>query len=344
MRDHSPLSPEERRKRLATMRAAFGTEVERKLKPRVTAWEVIKRVAIGVYNDGFIHAGNLAYLSIVALFPFFIVAAAAAHLLGQNQDAMLTVTNVFRRLPPDVAATLREPVQEVLTARTGTLLWFGALVGLWTATSFIETIRDILRRAYGVKYCAPFWEYRLGSMLMILAAVLILMLAFAASATLTLVHQLLIRWFPFAQGLASTLGLYRLVPAATLFFTFYLLFYALTPSRYRKRGCRKWPGALLITVWWLATVEILPSVLSLFGGYSRTYGSLAGVMVALIFFFVVGLGVVIGAELNAALAESGATALKGEIYTGPYTDELEVEEPQPGEDVEPALQREGPQL
>ena len=53
---------------------------------------------------------------------------------------------------------------------------------------------------------------------------------------------------------------------------------------------------------------------------------------------------VIGAELNAALAETGATALKGEIYTGPYTDQLEVEEPQPGEDVEPVLQREGPQL
>ena len=97
--------------------------------------------------------------------------------------------------------------------------------------------------------------------------------------------------------------------------------------------CRKWPGALLITAWWLATVEILPSILGLLGGYSLTYGSLAGVMIALIFFFVVGLGVVIGAELNAALAESGATALKGEVYSGPYTDELEVEEPQPGEDV-----------
>ena len=61
-------------------------------------------------------------------------------------------------------------------------------------------------------------------------------------------------------------------------------------------------------------------------------------MIALIFFFIVGLGVVIGAELNAALAESGATALKGEIYTGPYTDELQVEEPSPGEDVKPELQ------
>jgi membrane protein len=67
-------------------------------------------------------------------------------------------------------------------------------------------------------------------------------------------------------------------------------------------------------------------------------------MVALIFFFMVGLGVVIGAELNAALAEGGATALKGEIYTGPYTDELEVEEPQLGEDVKPELETGGPQL
>jgi len=67
-------------------------------------------------------------------------------------------------------------------------------------------------------------------------------------------------------------------------------------------------------------------------------------MIALIFFFVIGVGVVMGAELNAALAEGGATALKGEFYTGPYTDQLEVEEPQPGEDVERMLQREGPQL
>jgi membrane protein len=344
MRDLSPQSPEARRKRLASMRAAFGTEVEEKLKPRLTAWEVIKRVATGVYTDGFIHAGNLAYLSIVALFPFFIVAAAVAHLLGQSQDATLTVTNILRRLPPDVAATLREPIQEVLTVRTGTLLWLGAIVGLWTATSFLETIRDILRRAYGVKFCSPFWEYRLGSLLVILGAVLLLMLAFAASAALTLAYQVVIRFFPLAGSVQSALGLYRLVPAATLFFTFYILFFVLTPARYRKHDCRKWPGALFITAWWLITVEILPTVLSLFGGYSRTYGSLAGVMITLIFFFVVGLGVVIGAELNAALAESGATALKGEVYTGPYTDQLEVEEPQPGEDIEPVLERGGAQF
>jgi membrane protein len=338
MKDLSPQSPEARRKRLASLRAAFGTDVEEKLKPRKTAWEVIKRVASGVYADGFIHAGNLAYLSIVALFPFFIVAAAVAHLFGQSQDAQLAVINVLRRLPPDVAATLREPIQEVLTVRTGNLLWFGGIVGLWTAASFVETIRDILRRAYGVKFCAPFWEYRIGSILLILAAVTLLMLAFAASAALTIAHHVLVTWFPFAEGVGTTLGLYRLVPAATLFATFYLLFFALTPARYRKRSCRKWPGALFITAWWLSTAELLPDSLGLLGGYTRTYGSMAGVMIALIFFFIVGLGVVIGAELNAALAEGGATALKGEVYSGPYQDELDVEEPQPGEDVEVKLE------
>ena len=152
--------------------------------------------------------------------------------------------------------------------------------------------------------------------------------------------------FRWPQDVAAAIGLYRLVPGGRRCSArFYVLFFALTPARYRKRGCRKWPGALFITVWWLGDRRAAAARCSACSAATTcTYGSLAGVMIALIFFFVVGLGVVIGAELNAALAESGATALKGEIYTGPYTDELEVEEPQPGEDVEPVLQTGGPQL
>ena len=56
-------------------------------------------------------------------------------------------------------------------------------------------------------------------------------------------------------------------------------------------------------MWWLLVTTLLPPTLSLLGGYDLTYGSLAGVMIALIFFYIVGLGLVMGAELNAALAE-----------------------------------------
>jgi membrane protein len=278
------------------------------------------------------------------MFPFFILAAAVAHLLGRTQDGAMTVATFLAKLPPDVAATLRGPVQEVLTARTGPLLWFGAIVGLWTAASFIETIRDILRRAYGVKFCAPFWEYRIGSILMIVASVMLLMFAFAFTVVLSSIQHAIERLLPFSAGIGTTLGTLQVVPAGMMFLTFYVLFYALTPARYRRHGCKKWPGALLVTLWWLGTVQILPKAIGLFGGYSLTYGSLAGVMIALLFFFVIGLGVVMGAELNAALAEGGARALKGEIYSGPFKDELEVEEPQPGEDVDLEFETGGPQL
>ena len=169
---------------------------------------------------------------------------------------------------------------------------------------------------------------------MILVAVILLMFAFAVTVLLKSVQSAIETWFPFAEDVGTMVGIARFIPAFALFGTIYALFFALTPSRYRRPECRKWPGALLITLWWLATLELLPLSIRLLGGYDLTYGSLAGVMVVLIFFFIIGLGVVTGAELNAALAEVRPTALKGEIYTGPFQDELEVEEPQPGEDIE----------
>jgi len=339
MQEKHPLSPEARRKKQAAETAAYGQAVVEQIHKPASAWEIVKRVLLGVYNDGFIHAGNLAYLALLALFPFFITAAAITKLLGQSADAQRTVGTILSKVPPEVATVLRGPIEEVLTLRTGPLLWFGALVGLWTAASFVETIRDILRRAYGVKFCAPFWTYRLGSIGLIIVAVLLLMVAFGLSVLLSSIHHFVVTILPGTNGVATEIGLVRLAPAVAIYLTFYFLFLALTPSRYRKIGCQKWPGALLVTAWWVATVALLPDAIGLFGGYSLTYGSLAGVMVALLFFFVIGLGVVMGAELNAALADSGGHALKGEIYTGPFVEDLKVDEPEPGEDVVPKVRR-----
>ena len=93
---------------------------------------MVKRVAIGVYSDGFIHAGNLAYLALLSLFPFVIVAAAIARLFGQTEEGLDAVNALLQTMPPDVADVLRTPIHDVLEARSGSLLWLGALVGLWT--------------------------------------------------------------------------------------------------------------------------------------------------------------------------------------------------------------------
>ena len=303
MLDISPESPEARRKRLAKAKARFGS-IRESLRPGRRPWEVIKRVAIGVYSDGFIHAGNLAYLALLSIFPFVIVAAAIARLFGQTEEGMNAVNALLQTMPKDVAQVLAHPIRDVLEARSGGLLWLGALVGLWSTGSFIETIRDIIRRAYGVTFSRPFWEYRLGSAGMIIGAVIIAMTAFAVSVFLSSIQQFLVGIVPGADDLVGFLTLLRLVPALVLFGSLYVLFYVLTPKRYRVGSCPKWPGAAFVTGWWVATTALLPLTLSTLGGYDLTYGSLAGVMIALIFFFIIGLGLVIGAELNAALAET----------------------------------------
>jgi membrane protein len=305
----SPESPEERRKRFIRAREHFDRHI-RRMRPGTYPFEVARRVAIGVYNDGFIHAGNLAYLAVLTLFPFVIVAAAVARLFGQSEGGMEAVIGLFQMMPPSVAEVLRKPMTDVLEARSGNLLWLGALVGLWTTGSFIETIRDIIRRAYGVTFSRPFWEYRLWSIGMIIASVIIAMVAFSISILLNGVQEFVVASLPGADDLFSLFTLFQIAPALVLFGSLYLLFYSLTPKRYRKSGCHKWPGPAFITLWWLGTTALLPRILSSLGGYDLTYGSLAGIVITLFFFFIVGLGVVIGAELNAALAETPEEALK----------------------------------
>ena len=302
MQTLSPESPEARRKRLAKARKRFG-KFRQTMRPGEYTFEVMKRVVVGVYNDGFIHAGNLAYLALMTIFPFIIVAAAAARLAGQTEGGLQAVTALLQTMPPDVADVLRKPIGDVLNARSGNLLWLGALVGLWTTGSFIETIRDILHRAYGVIGGAPFWEYRLLSIGLIVASVLMMLISFSLSIVLSSVTEFISRLIPRGEDLIGLLTLFRVVPGLILFGSIYLIFVSLTPRRYRRQKCKKWPGALFVTLWWLATTSLLPIALAGLGGYDLTYGSLAGVIIALFFFFVIGFGVVIGAQLNAALAE-----------------------------------------
>jgi membrane protein len=296
MQDVSPRSPEERRQH------PIGRALD-ELGPGSRVYEVAKRVVTGVFNDGFIHAGNLAYLTLLTLFPFFIVTAALASLFGRSADTLRAVRSFLVALPPSVQNLLAQPISDVLTQRTGSLLWLGAIVGLWTAGSFIETIRDILRRAYGTPFSNPFWHYRLSSMGIIILSVILVMLAFSAQVVLTAAEQFVLRLLPFADDAAAWINVGKLVPLFVIWFALYLLIWSLTPSRYRYGDYPKWPGALFIALWWYGALTLLPKAIAHFGTYDLTYGSLAGVIIALLFFWLVGLGIVIGAHLNAALAE-----------------------------------------
>jgi membrane protein len=312
MSEQSPLSPEAR-SHLSPETTHGESEAQwfRKLNISQQTWEVLKRTFVGVYNQGFVQAGNFAYLSLVVLFAFCVVAAAIAAIFGQTEGGTALINAFFQTVPPGVANALRDPVQSAMQARSGALLWFSAAVGLWTTGGLIESFRDVLNSAYGTSRQRQFWEYRLGSLLAIIGAVVLAMIAFSAQVLLTAIEQFIYRFLPAAQEVAGYFAWGRIIPFLALFASIYVIFRGLTPRSYRGRIYPKWPGAALVSVWWLGSSALLPVFLSKISNYDLAYGSLAGVMVALIFFYIIGMGMVTGAQLNAALANAGGNRLKG---------------------------------
>jgi membrane protein len=252
----------------------------------------------------------------LSIFPFFILAGALFQLFGEIEERRLAIETVLLSMPPTVRSTIAPVAETVIDARSGWLLWIGAAAGLWSVSSLIETIRDVLRRAYGTKPTLAFWRYRLASAGLIIAAVLLLLISLFLQVAIGAAQQFIAALIPQFDALVSTLGISRIVPALGLLGSLYQLFWALAPGKYRARTYPKWPGAVFTTVWWLAVTTALPPVLKGFFTYDLTYGSLAGIMIALFFFWLVGLGVVIGAQLNAALVEHDGPAGKDEPQAG----------------------------
>lgn len=297
------LTPEARRQ-LALRMVDHIDVVRTRQRSRRRVLRVVRRIWVGLINDGMIHAGNFAYMMLISLFPFFIVAAALFSLVGESSQREAALGTVLAALPPDVGSVLGPVAKKVLAARTGSLLWIGGAVGLWTVGSLVETIRDVLRRAYGTPGTYAYWRRRLASTGLILASVVLILLAITAQVALGASVETLFALAPHLHGWIDGLALSRFAPAPFLFGSLWVLFVSLTPGEYSARRYPKWPGALVVTVWWQAITLLLPKLLRYLFTYDLTYGSLAGVMIALFFFWLVGLGLVVGAELNAALAET----------------------------------------
>ena len=279
------------------------TRIRQKIHPETRLFTITKRTVVGTWNEGSIHAGNLAYMSMLSIFPFFILGAAVFSAIGEEADRAATINAILSALPPIVGEVIGPVARDVITARTGWLLWIGGLVGLWTVSGLVETLRDILRRAYGASPTLAFWRYRLLSFGIIMAAMSLLIVSLIAQVLIGTARQIITANFPWLSDVLAQLSISRIIPAVGLYLSIYLLFLTLTPSAFHSRKYPKWPGALLVTIWWVAVTIALPPVLGSFFAYNMTYGSLAGIMIALFFFWLVGLGMVLGAELNAALAD-----------------------------------------
>lgn len=277
-------------------------------------WLVLCRVLGGFWDgDGFILSGHMAYLALLSLFPFLILLVSLAATFGDTAQGVALVEEFIATLPGNVADALGGPVREVISSQGGGgLLTFGILVALWTAASFIEVIRVCIHKAYSHTAGRPVWQYRLQSIFIVITCAVLLLLSvfgqFIAAGAIRILSEAA-EFLPFAARAQDVAGLIKtaLIPVL-LFLVLYGLYFSLTPRSHVAGPY--WPGALLTIMLWGLTSSMLPKALSYAGNYDVTYGSLAGVMITLLFFYLIGAGFVLGAQLNAALYGTRIDLLK----------------------------------
>jgi membrane protein len=262
----------------------------------------LRRLAIQLVRDDVLGlSGELAYRFFLSIFPFFLLLASIgnmiAGLLDQTNPARYIADLLTQVMPPDAARVFRSETGYVIaTARFG-VLSLGLAGALLVATGSMNAVIKGLNRAYGVEETRPFW-LRYG-----------VALALTCSAGIAILGAfvLFIGGWSFGRQLAEALGaaasFYRLVEIAYwplvggLLTTGVALLYWVGPNIARPF---RWvtPGALVFTIGWLAITAIFARFVERFGTYGVTYGTLAGVVVLLLWFYLTAFLLLLGVELN----------------------------------------------
>jgi membrane protein len=264
--------------------------------PSRATWRLI------MVDEGLELSGYIAFTAFLSLFPFLIFLAALAGFLGDQETANEFIEAMFRFMPADVAETLAPAVREVVGNRQGGLLTFGILATLWFASNGFEALRTALNRAYGVSEQRPMWWLRLQSMAFVIVGGLIILF-------LSLVVVLgPVVWRVLGPAVSQLLEARLVFGTARYLFAGILMFGALTllhrwlPNT-RQSFARILPGVAVTTLLWLVAASLFAWYVGHLTNYSAYYGSLGGVAITLVFFYLTAIIFIFGAEVNAVWRE-----------------------------------------
>ncbi len=248
-------------------------------------------------EDGFMVAGYMSFISIVAIFPFLIFLAAILSFLGSEADLEQIMDLAFETMPTEVAEALEPALAEVLVGQQTGFLTFGILATLWAASNGVEAVRLAFNRAYRVEHLRPFWYRRLQNFLfVVLLALMVPLMSF-----LIVLAPLLWRALTFWIDLGFTFALFftfvrYAIAVLALFVTLMAMHRFLPNNGHKLRNIL--PGVLLTLVLFVAAGTGFSWYLAHFADYSVTYGSMASIVIALLFFYMTSVIVILGAYVN----------------------------------------------
>ena len=266
-------------------------------------WPTLKRTALEFQEDNLTDWGaTLTYYGLLALFPALIVLVSIVGLVGNPESTTNTLTDIVTKIGPDSAATtFAGPISQVTESRgtAGFALVASTLVALWSASSYLGAFIRASNVIYETREGRPFWKLRPLQLLLTLVVVLLLAVM-ALGVVLT---------GPIVSDVAEPIGVSETAVSiwnyakwlliALLFVLMIGLIYYASPN-VRQRGF-KWitPGGVVALVVWLLASAGFGLYVSQFGSYNKVYGSLAGVVIILIWMWLTNLAILFGHELNA---------------------------------------------
>jgi membrane protein len=266
--------------------------------------EVVRRTVNEISDDNcFGLAAQLAFYFLLALFPAILFFVA---LLGY-----LPVDNAFADLlaalgtvaPGEFVSVVRQQLDQIAQGEHAGLLTIGIAGAIWSSSAGMVAIIDALNQAYDVEERRPWWERRLLAIGMTLALALFAVLSLAFVLIGPNVAFYAASWLRIKPVVVYAWGLARwpvIISCAVIGLD---VVYHLAPNR-TARWVWVTPGSLVSTALWIVSSFGFKFYVSNFGHYSATYGAIGAAIVALLWFYVSGLTILVGAELNSVIEAS----------------------------------------
>jgi membrane protein len=286
------------------------------------SWLAAGKRSVSEFKNDFLQdrAAALTYYGIQAIFPGLLVLVTLLGLLGKSVTQSL-ITNLTAAAPKATQQIIQNAVNNLQShhASAGVLAIVGIVVGLWSASGYVAAFMRASNAIYDVPEGRSAWKtYPLRFGVTLLLVVLI-----AASALMVVVTGGIARHVGQVIGASSVLlSTWNIAKWPVLLILFSLMLSVLYWASPNAKRRFRWvsPGALVAIVVWIIASGLFALYVANFGHYNKVYGSIAGVIIFLIWMWISNIAILFGAEFNAELERSRAIAGGAPPDAEPYAE------------------------
>lgn len=244
-------------------------------------------------------AAQLSFYFLLSLFPLLIFLFTLLAYLPFTQEDILNIVRSYA--PADTMVIIEETLTDVMKTNS-TLLSFGVIGTIWSASNGMNAIIKAFNHAYGVKESRPFYISRGMSIILTFAMIFVFIVALLLPVFGKQIGILLFDEMGLSEEFLSIWNSLRWVISMTVLFIVFTMLYWLAPNK-RLKCLTVLPGSIFTTAGWALVSLLFAYYVESFGNYTATYGSLGGIIVLMIWFYLSGLIIIIGGEINAFLSD-----------------------------------------